>query len=57
MLIYDVEIAKAVQGKGETRIDGVQYCKGWTDYAGMGVACVCAYDVNEARYRVFMQDG
>lgn len=56
MLIYDVEIAKAVQGKGETRLDGVQYCKGWTDYAGMGVACVCAYDVNEARYRVFMQD-
>ena len=56
MLIYDVEIAKAVQGKGETRLDGVQYCKGWTDYAGMGVACVCAFDVNEARYRVFMQD-
>lgn len=56
MLIYDVEIAKAIQGKGEARIDGVKYCKGWTDYAGMGVGCVCAYDLSEARYRVFMQD-
>ena len=56
MLIYDVEIAKAVQSKGEERLSGVEYCKGWTDYAGMGVACVCAYDMNEARYRVFMAD-
>lgn len=56
MLIYDTEIAKAIQAKGEAKLPGVKYCKGWTDYAGMGVACVCAYDVNEARYRVFMQD-
>ncbi len=56
MLIYDVEIAKAIQAKGEEKSPGVQYCKGWTDYAGMGVACVCADDMNVARYRVFMQD-
>lgn len=56
MLIYDTEIAKAIQAMGEERIPGVDYCKGWTDYAGMGVACVCAYDLNAQRYRVFMQD-
>lgn len=56
MLIYDVEIAKAIQGKGEEKLPDVKYCKGWTDFSGMGVACVCAYDINEARYRVFMRD-
>jgi len=56
MLIYDVEIAKAIQAKGGERIPGIDYCEGWTDYAGMGVACVCAYDMNEARCRVFMED-
>ena len=56
MLIYDIEIARAVQANGDERMPGVDYCKGWTDYAGMGVACVCAYDLYEQRYRVFMQD-
>lgn len=56
MLIYDVEIARAVQNKDEARLPGVDYCDGWHDFAGMGVACVCAYDLNEQRCRVFMQD-
>jgi len=55
-LIYDVEIAKAVQSHHEFLIDGVEYCNGWKDLAGMGIACVCAYDYVEDRYRTFFKD-
>lgn len=56
MLVYDLEIARAVQMKGDKRLDGVDYCGGWTDFAGMGIASLVAYDLEEARFRVFMQD-
>ncbi|MBY4723994.1 MULTISPECIES: ribonuclease H-like domain-containing protein [Burkholderia] len=55
-LIYDIEIAKAILGRGETRIDGIQYCDGWQDHAGMGISVIGAYDYAEARYRVFCAD-
>ncbi|HDR8950784.1 TPA: ribonuclease H-like domain-containing protein [Burkholderia vietnamiensis] len=55
-LIYDIEIAKAILGRGETRIDGVQYCDGWHDHAGMGISVIGAYDYAESRYRVFCED-
>lgn len=55
-LIYDIEIAKAILGRGETRIDGVQYCDGWHDHAGMGISVIGAYDYAESRYRVFCAD-
>lgn len=54
-LIFDIEIKRAVPGK-EPRVEGVEYCNGWGDKANMGVACVCAYDYVEERYRVFMDD-
>jgi hypothetical protein len=56
MIVYDIEIAKAIRGRGEKKIPGIEYCGGWNDHANMGVACLCAYDYNEERYRVFMQD-
>lgn len=55
MLIYDVEIKRAIQGK-EARIPGIEYCQGWDDFEGMGIAVVCAYDDDEDTFRVFCED-
>jgi hypothetical protein len=40
-LIFDAEIIKAIHDpkKGE-RLDGIEYCAGWGDHAGMGIATV-----------------
>jgi hypothetical protein len=56
MLIYDIEIKKAILGKGEKPVEGVEYCEGWGDHEGMGVSCVCCYDYTADRYRVFCED-
>lgn len=56
MLIYDCEIKKAIPGKDGVIIQGIEYCKGWDDFEGMGIACVCAYDYEEDAYRVFCND-
>lgn len=56
MLVYDLEILNAIperEGKPEA---GIQYCDGWEDYQGMGVAVACCYDYVTDRYRVFCQD-
>lgn len=53
MIIYDIEIEKAIQGRKEDRIPGIDYCDGWNDHANMGISCICAYDYAEDRYRVF----
>ncbi len=55
-LIYDIEIKKAILGKNEEPIDGIDYCAGWHDHANMGISCICAYDYAADRYRVFMDD-
>lgn len=56
MLIYDCEIKKAILGKTETAIEGIEYCGGWRDFEGMGISCIGAYDYSAARYRVFCED-
>lgn len=57
MLIYDIEIEKAIEGKNDGfRLEGIKYCDGWHDHKGMGVSCVCAYDYEQDRYRTFFKD-
>jgi hypothetical protein len=56
MLIYDCEILKAIQGKKEERLEGIEYCSGWRDFEGMGISCIGAYDCREQRYRIFLKD-
>ena len=56
MIIIDVEIKKAILGRGETPIPGIEYCKGWRDFDGMGIACVCTYDINTGLSRVFLKE-
>jgi hypothetical protein len=52
-LVYDLEIKRGVPMRGDSRLDGVEYCAGWHDHPNMGVAVLCAYDYAEDRYRVF----
>ena len=56
MLIYDIEIKKAIQGKNEEVLPEIEYCAGWHDHKNMGVSCVCAYDYEQKRYRTFFED-
>ena len=56
MLIYDIEIKKAILGKNETEKPGIEYCEGWGDHVGMGVSTVCCYDYDAERSRVFCDD-
>jgi hypothetical protein len=44
VFVYDLEIIKAIPS-GD-RIPGIEYCGGWTDYAGMGIS-VLSYVVLE----------
>jgi hypothetical protein len=56
MLIYDIEIKKAILGKREKVQQGVEYCEGWHDHAGMGISVICAYDYAQDRWHTFCDD-
>jgi hypothetical protein len=53
MLIYDLEIQKAILKQGETAVLGIEYCSGWTDYGRMGVSCAVVYDYAADEYWMF----
>ena len=55
-LVYDLEIVKGICGRGEQKIEGIEYCHGWNDHANMGVSVIGAYDYVEERYRTFCAD-
>lgn len=56
MLIYDIEIVKAIKGKYENVLPSIEYCGGWHDHENMGISCIGVYDYTECRYRVFLKD-
>lgn len=56
IMVYDLEIKKAIQGKSEPKLAGIEYCSGWQDHANMGISCGVVYDYRDDRYRVFMDD-
>jgi hypothetical protein len=55
-IVYDIEIVKAIPDKKVPPVAGVQYCEGWRDFAGMGIAVLCAIDADEQVARVFLED-
>ena len=60
-IIYDCEILRAIREAPFTGIaqpveDGIEYCKGWRDFAGMDVSVIGVYDYVEDAYRVFCKD-
>lgn len=54
MVVLDVEIRKAILGRDEPPIAGIDYCGGWRDFENMGIACVCTYDTATHLTRVFL---
>lgn len=54
-LVYDLEIINCVPGKDKP-IEGIKYCQGWHDHAGMGISVIGAFDYVQQRYRVFQED-
>jgi DEAD/DEAH box helicase domain-containing protein len=56
MLIYDIEILKAVPDRQGQREPDIEYCGGWQDHKGMGIAVLGCYDYVRDCYRVFCQD-
>lgn len=56
MIIIDVEIKKAILARGEIPIEGIEYCGGWRDFEGMGIACICTYDLDTNLSRVFLEE-
>lgn len=44
MLIYDLEIKKAILHKHAQKIEGINYCGWWNDYLNMGIFVVGVYD-------------
>ena len=55
-IVYDIEIEKAILGRDEERLEGIEYCGGWKDHANMGISVIGAYDYVTERYRVFLKD-
>lgn len=56
MIIVDVEIKKAILGRGEVPIEGIEYCAGWRDFAGMGISVGCTYDTDTHLSRCFLEE-
>ena len=56
VLVYDIEIVNAIPDRDGIKKEGVEYCEGWGDHAGMGISVIGAYDAFEDRYRVFCED-
>lgn len=56
MIIYDIEIKKAILANGESPIKGIEYCEGWHDHKNMDISCIGVYDYHEDRWRIFQED-
>lgn len=56
MKIIDVEIKKGILGRGETPLEGIEYCGGWRDFENMGIAVVCVFDTQSRLTRVFLEE-
>lgn len=56
VLIYDLEISKAIDNGKVPRVIGVNYCGGWNDHESMGISVIGSYDVLEGRFRIFCSD-
>ena len=56
LIVYDCEIEKAIPAKNEQPLPGIEYCKGWRDFEGMGISVITAIDVGKKESRVFLAD-
>jgi hypothetical protein len=59
-LIFDCEIVKCIPPTTShglwTKPPDLEYCRGWSDFEGMGISVIAAYDYLTDRYRIFFED-
>lgn len=55
-VVVDAEVRRCIPSPKEPRQPGLEYCRGWTDYVGMGVSVACAFDTRTRSPRVFCLD-
>jgi len=56
-ILYDCEIMNCIPHHSEIiPWQGLDYCQGWDDFAGMGISCVCAIDLQDNLPRIFLPD-
>lgn len=56
LLCFDCEIERPIPSKDAPPEPDIEYCDGWTDYKGMGISVISAYDYRESRARIFLKD-
>lgn len=56
MLVYAIEIKKAIQCRNEARIPGIEYCAGFEDHENAGVSSIVTYSYELDTYNIFMDD-
>lgn len=44
VIVYDIEIIKAIPGRNGEREEGIEYAEGFHDHANLGVSVIGAYD-------------
>lgn len=56
MLVYDLEIIKAIPPKSGQFLGGIEYCENWQDTANMGISVIGTYDYLTNQYQIFLED-
>jgi hypothetical protein len=55
-IVFDTEIVKAIPTKDQPREENIEYCQGWSDFKGMGISVLVAYDYADGRTRIYLED-
>lgn len=61
MLVFDCEIKRCIPDLRKNHphnlsAAGLEYCEGWHDFAGMGIATICVHDMTHNVSHVFCED-
>lgn len=56
LIIYDCEVANMIPNKREAIVPGITYCKGWTDFVGMGISVIGTFNYATNEYAAFIPD-
>ena len=56
LIVYDIEIEKPIPPKDGPMEQDIDYCEGWGDHAGMGIAMIGVYDFTDGMPRIYWKD-
>lgn len=53
IVVFDIEVLNIPEARTEKRLPGYSYANGFTDFNGLGIALICAFDYFTEDYLVF----